>query len=328
MPGCHNQNEPGRTNKSIRVRTELAKSAGVSRNTYIGTVEASVSVPLSFQVTGNVEQVLVSEGQWVRRGQLLASLDDRSYRDALAIAEAKEKQAEDAWERLSTLYEKGSLPEINYIEVQTGVSQARSTRSMARKSLDDCQLTAPADGVIGKRNIEPGENAIPYQSVFILVNTDQLDVKVSVPEKEISAIKTGDEARITVPSVEDRELRGVVIRKGVVAQPISHTYDVIIRIRTNESQLLPGMVCRVDFHREKTEELAIVPVQVIQTDGNGIRFILVPDDTRTRVNRRDVTTGELRGLQVIVTDGLKPGESYISEGSQHLDTTTTIVIVH
>jgi membrane fusion protein, multidrug efflux system len=327
MPGCYDQNEPAETSTHIRVRTEPAKTAGMFHNTYIGTVEASVAVPLSFQVTGTVERVMASEGERVSRGQLLASLDDRSYRDALAIAEAKAKQAEDAWQRLSTLYEKGSLPEIKYIEVETGLSQAKSTRNMAQKNLADCQLISPADGVIGKRSIEPGENTIPYQSVFTLMNTSQLDVKVSVPEKEISAIKAGDEARITVPSMGDRELRGIVTRKGIVAQPISHTYDVIIRILTHEPQLLPGMVCRVDFHGENTIHLALVPVQVIQTDGNGIRFILVPDETNTRVNRKNVTTGELRGLQVVVTDGLKPGEFYISEGYQHLDTTTTIVII-
>jgi len=327
LPGCSDSTGKNSNKELHRVQVKTAKPAISSPKNYIGTVEASVSVLLSFQVTGTVEQVLASEGQRVTRGQLLASIDDRGYRDACSIAKAKEKQAEDALQRLSELYHKGSLPEIKYIEVESGVSQTRSAASLAQKNVSDCKLIAPLDGVIGKRSIEPGENAIPFQSVFILVNTDQLDVKVSVPEKEISGIATGDHAFITIPALDNARFQGDVLRKGVVAQPISHTYNVMIRLHDKDSRLLPGMVCRVDFQTEKNGGSAMIPVQVIQTDGNGRRYILIPDETEKKVRRREVITGDLVGLNIVITDGLVPGEPYISEGYQHLDTTMNIQIL-
>jgi RND family efflux transporter MFP subunit len=327
MPGCHRQQDKTGEKEGCRVRVETVKHIPMTKNTYIGVVEASVSTPLSFQVTGTVEQVFVHEGETVYAGQLLASLDDRSYRDALSIAEAKEMQAEDAWKRLSELHRKGSLPEIKYVEIESGVSQARAAASLARKNLNDCKLMSPRVGVIGKRSVEPGENIIPYQTVFTLLNTDQLDVKISVPEQEIAGITSGEKADITVAALENMQFTGNVLRKGVIAQPISHTYDAMIRIQQKEPRLLPGMVCRVEFQTEKREASFTIPVQVVQTDGEGIRYILVPDETGTKVCRREVTTGELIGLDVVITEGLAQGDRYISEGYQQLDTTMNIQIL-
>lgn len=88
---------------------------------YIGSVEASVTIPLSFQMSGLVKSVLVSEGEAVKKGQLLAVLDSSSAFNAYQVAEAKERQTQDAFNRLETVYKNGSLTEIKWVEIQTGL---------------------------------------------------------------------------------------------------------------------------------------------------------------------------------------------------------------
>lgn len=328
FPGCdrpdHSQNNTG----LIRVKVGKASVTQVLTKNYVGIVEASVSVPLSFSVTGAVMKVLVNEGEQVNKGDLLASLNPGSYLHAMEMAVAKEKQAEDAYRRLSELYHKGSLPEIKFIEVETGLIQATAASELTRKNLADCDLYAPVSGLIGRRSIEPGENVVPYQTVFTLVNTAHLDVKVSIPEKEIAGIRIGDQATITVPALGNVVFDGKVIRKGVMAQPLAHTYDVIIRIISNDKRLLPGMVCRTELYPEKGKSFALIPIKVVQTDSKGNRYILKPDASGRKVCRKTITLGELQGLHVEVTDGLIPGEEYISEGYQHLDTTMNIQILN
>ncbi|MHB9142951.1 MAG: biotin/lipoyl-binding protein, partial [Paludibacter sp.] len=105
-------------------KVELTKE--ITQNYYVGVVEESVSVPISFLTMGQVERVYVTEGQKVRKGQLLAELNSNNYQSMYQMALSKQEQAEDAYNRLSDLHKKGSLPEIKYIEIQTNVEQARS----------------------------------------------------------------------------------------------------------------------------------------------------------------------------------------------------------
>jgi len=325
--GCARKDPTSGNAGPVKVIVQKARAVNGSSKHYIGIIEESLSVPLSFPVSGTVEKVLVKEGQQVKHGELLASLDSRSYRNTLDMAEAKEIQAEDAHKRLSELYRKGSLPEVKFIEVETGLTQARAAAELAQKNLADCNLFAPAGGIIGRRSLEPGENAVPFQTVFTLVNVEQVDIKVAIPEKEIAGIAIGDEATITVPALNDEVFSGKVNLKGVMAQPISHTYDIKIQLRNQDHQLLPGMVCRVDFSGDDQRSLAVIPVQVIQTDGNGNRYILKPNASGDKVSRQSITTGALLGLDVVIITGLQPGEEYVAEGYQHIDTTMNIQIL-
>ena len=101
---------------------------------YSGTVEAGYSVPLSFQTAGNLQQVLVSDGQSVRQGQLLASLDPVSLQSAYDAAKAVLEQAEDAYRRYESLHKKGSMTDLQWMEVQTKRQQALSMEAIARRN--------------------------------------------------------------------------------------------------------------------------------------------------------------------------------------------------
>ena len=128
---------------------------------YSGTVEEQNGTPLSFSVAGTVQAVHVRLGQRVAAGQLIATLDDASLRNSHAAAQAALKQAEDAYRRMKELHDKGSLPDIKWVEVQSQVEQARSVEQIAAKNLRDCRLYAPYDGVIAAKNVEVGQNVVP-----------------------------------------------------------------------------------------------------------------------------------------------------------------------
>ena len=227
VTSCNNKNN--RTSALVQgfpVRVQKVEfSSNQKPNYYVGIVEESVSVPVSFLTTGQVVKVYVTEGQKVKKGQLLAELNSSNYQSMYDMSLAKEKQAEDAFTRLSVLYKKGSLPEIKYIEIQTGVEQARSATQITLKNLNDCKLYAPMSGIIGKRSIEPGMGILPGISVMTLVKIDKVFIKVSVPENEISKIRTGQKAKISVAALDNEQFEGTIEEKGVMASPLSHTYD-------------------------------------------------------------------------------------------------------
>ncbi len=104
---------------------QVKEIQGNSEIPYSGTIEESESIPLSFSVVGSVAKVLVSEGDFVEKGQLLAVLNSETYKNAYEIALASQKQAEDAYKRLLPMYKNGNLPEIKFVKVQALLQQTQ-----------------------------------------------------------------------------------------------------------------------------------------------------------------------------------------------------------
>ncbi|HCE57025.1 efflux RND transporter periplasmic adaptor subunit [Maribellus comscasis] len=314
--------------KGIPVKvSEIGKSINATDHMYIGTIEESFSVPLSFLVTGTAEKVLVDEGQMVKKGQLLAILNNESYQNMYQVALSKAKQAEDAYNRLEPMYKKGSLPEIKYVEIKTGLDQAHSLASISEKNLNDCNLYAPADGIVGRRMIEPGMSIIPGKPVFQLVKIDKVNVKIPVPENEIAGIQKGQEAYVKVSALGDRKFEGEVTEIGVLSNPLSHTYNIKVALNNPDKILKPGMVCKVSINNPVMGNRIVVPLSVIQVGGDKSKYVYVANSSKDKVVKRNVELGSLASNGVVITSGLSAGDLLITEGYQKINESTTIQIV-
>lgn len=312
----------------IRVKVQkIGLVAGQNSRSYTGTLEESVSVPLSFLVTGNVEKVLVEEGQRVSKGQLLAVLNSESYRNAYQVSLAKARQAQDAFDRLDAVYKKGSLPEVKYVEIQTGLEQARSMAAISEKNVKDCQLYAPSAGIIGKRMTEPGMSVVPGNPVFQLVKIEKVKASIPVPEKEISAMVKGEKALVRVSAISEQPFEGEVKEIGVLSNPLSHTYTVKIELNNPEGTLKPGMVCEATVtHAATAAGRMVVPLSAIQQNGQGEKYVFVANGGRSE--QRRIETGALDGNGVMVTKGLSAGDLLITEGWQKIGNQSAIEIIN
>lgn len=295
--------------------------------TYIGTVEASVSSPLSFQTMGQVDEVNASEGQFVNKGQVLAVLDNHNATNSLRIAEAKEKQAQDAYKRLESIYKSGSLTEIKWVEMQSNLEQAQSMKQLALKSYNDCTLRAPFGGYIGKRNVEPGVSVIPGISAFTLVKIEKVYVTIPVPENEIAKIKKGQEAEITVAALDNEKFAGNVEDLGVVADIVSHTYTVKIAVTNRNLHLKPGMVANVYLESKSLVQYPIIPLKAVLTDENNKKYVFVARLNRTAI-KKEVKLGKLLNQGVVITEGLDSTDVIIVEGNHKLIDNSPINIVN
>ncbi len=327
LSGCAGRVGMDSAEQPVRVAIAVVAPETESSDYYIGTVEESSSVPLSFMTTGLVEQVLVSEGRKVKKGEKLAVLNNENYSQAYQIALAKENQAEDAYRRLSELFNKGSLPEIRFVEIQTSLDQARAATQVALKNLSYCELISPADGIIGKRTLEPGENVMPIKTVLTLIDIRQVKIKISVPEKEIPQILIGQIATIRLPALNEAMFTGKIKEKGVMANPISHTYDVRIMVDNQSERLMPGMIGRVYLDRPDRSALILIPLNAVQTDEEGRRFVYLADPIAKKALKQMIVTGTAQDLKVIVKDGLKTGDRLIVEGYQQLNDNDNIEII-
>ena len=310
----------------IRVKTQLVgPRLNDDAMTYVGIVEEREGTAVSFTGMGMVRRVLVSEGQAVSRGQLLAEMDDTQARNLLSGAEAQMAQASDALQRYQLLHDNGSLPEVQWVEVQSKVAQTKSQLEVARKNLADCRLTAPVSGIIGKKMVKTGETALPSQAVVTILDISSVKIKVSIPEAEVEAVSANTASHISIEAV-GMELDGGRIEKGVTADALTHTYDIRINVPNADRKLLPGMVASVRLISDGSRSVSgkSLPVTAVQKDADGSLFVWTVANDST-AHRSKVAIGRTTGNHITITDGLALGQRVVTEGYQKLSENTRVI---
>ena len=301
---------------TVKVCTETVRYGNDYRlKPYVGQAEANTSTSVSFPTAGTLGRVYVEEGQAVKAGQLLAEINPTLLQKALQSAEALLSQARDAYDRMKYLHETNSLPEIQWVETQSKLSQAQSAYDIARKNLEDCCLLAPISGVVGRKFVQTGETVMPAQPVMTVLDINKVKVNVSIPEKEIGGIHADTECGVHVAALDGASFKGRRIVKSVQSDPMTHTYPISIHVDNPGGRLLPGMVCDVTFGQTGTPALS-VPITAVMAGTGDSRYVWVVENGTAK--RKDIRTGMAYGGRIVVTEGLQAGDSVIVKGMQKL----------
>jgi membrane fusion protein, multidrug efflux system len=327
LSGCSSKQteEKLQAEKSTVVTVAKVKSEHVTVNfRYSGTVEPSQTIPLNFQSTGTVEKVQVDVGDAVQKGQLLATLDNKDMQNFYEITKSKYLQAKDGYDRLKTVHDQGSLTEIKWVEMETNMEQAKSSLELSKNNLEKCSLRAPVDGIIGRRNIEPGMSSLGITAPLELVQIATVFVKISVPENEVARIVKGMKASCSVSALDEKEYIGKVTNISPVADRISRTYEAKILVLNPGLILKPGMVCDVKMETAKEKEVILVPSQSVSKDNENRAYVFVVDLTEKRVRKQIIKTGQYRDSGLEVVSGLQAGQMIVNEGKEKLSDNSLI----
>ncbi len=327
LTGCQGDVEKPKANEPVKVKAVVVKDdAYVNLMRYSGTVEEENGTSLSFAVAGTIKTMNVRLGQHVSAGQLIATLDPTSMQNSHKVAHAALEQAEDASRRMKELHDKGSLPDMKWVEVQSKLEQARSMEQIARRNLDDCRLRAPFSGIIAEKSMETGENVAPGMPVARLVTASSLVVRISVPEAEMRSVRTGQKADVAVTAIGGEKIAARVVEKGVVANPLSRTYEVRLKLENTDKEVLPGMVTEVFLHPYKTAsgKHYVIPAHVVQIDEHNRSFVWCVKDGKAC--KRVIVCGEYIADGVTVVSGLSANDSIIVEGQQKVCEGTEVAL--
>lgn len=292
--------------------------SGKDEFTYSGTVVPKKKTPLSFLLPGNIVSITVDVGDQVHKGQVLAKIDDTSYKNAYKTTQASLSQAMDAYRRLKTVHDKGSLPEIKWEEVKSKLKQAEGANQIARKNLINTVLKAPVNGVIGMRRAELGEIVVTGVPILDIVNISELYVKIPVPENEINLYKKQQKANVVIPALGSKVIVGTVDKIAVVANRISKTYDVRIKIDNKDKAIKPGMACDVKLNVSYKEAIIKVPYKCI-VKGFDDKIYLYTVDTETKtVHKKLIELGAFVNNEIEIKSGVKTGDIVVIDGQQKL----------
>jgi RND family efflux transporter MFP subunit len=317
LASCNGQQPPAAKTVQL-VTVSTVKSSDTARDLVLsGTLEPERSITLSFATLGTVEQVLVREGEVVKRGQVLARLSSRSYQDALGIARAKARQAEDAYRRFEPMHQNKTLPEIKMIEIETGREQARLAVSMAEKSLSDTVLRAPEAGIIAKRNVEPGTNATPGLPALVLIQTHTMLATAPVPEKQVAHVHRGDPAEVTVEAAQ-KTYSGSVIEVGLIADILTRTYEVKVSIPNTNDELRVGMIAEVRLPQNSDVKALVVPNEAVRVDHQGNPYVFLLGKA-SRISRSPVEVIGFLKEGTALAKGVAQGDVVVTSGTPMIE---------
>ncbi|WP_177199832.1 efflux RND transporter periplasmic adaptor subunit [Flexibacter flexilis] len=289
---------------------------------YSGTIEAENTANIGFAVPGVINRIAAQEGQKVSKGELLASVDDLEYQNALAIANAGLEQAEDMYKRLDDLYKKGSLPEKDYIDIKTKVTQAKANQKISAKHIRDSRLVAPMSGTITAKMIELGAMAAPGVPAFSIVKTDKVYARIAVPESEIGLLQKGMKASVYIPTIKET-LSGTIAIINPLADDMSKTYTIKVILDNPKGRVLPGMLTNVSLENHQQEEIIAVPVKAIVRDADNISYVYTSNSQKKATRKRVEVVGMLGNNDAIVS-GLQGGEQVVVAGQTRLKDGTSL----
>jgi membrane fusion protein (multidrug efflux system) len=300
-------------------------------------VSGTVSTPdspaeVSFLVSGKVISVGPREGDYVRKGQILASIDPTDYQLALTTATTQAdmarialERAEDEHRRMKMLYDSKSLAPNDYEKYKSAYEsdrqqyeQAIAQEKISRKRLTDAELHSPANGFISKRSIEPGETASPGRSVFEIIQLDTVEANVGVPETDIHLVKTGQKVSVTIPALPNQSFEGAVRIINVSADPSTRTYMTRIRVPNPGHVIRIGMVAEAKIIGDQKISMMTLPGEAIVRDDQGATMVFVYFPEQRRVYSKRVKIGSFRGAEVEIKEGLSGNESIVIAGQDHL----------
>lgn len=294
--------------EAVTVRAEPLQ-AGLST---VGTLRADESVVIRPEVNGRLVKIHFQEGQRVRQGDALFSLDASVTRASLREAQANQETARSANRRASDLGARQLLSrsDVDLTKAQLAVSQARV--EAARAQLDKATLVAPFSGVIGLREVSVGEVVSPGQALVNLVRLDPMAVDFSLPEGQLAQVAVGQKLSLSVDAFPGEEFAGEVSAIEPVIDVDSRSARVRARVGNSEDKLRPGLFARVSLDVGDAGATALlIPEQALMQEGE-TRFVYVVRDGKAA--RVVVKTGQRVPGRIAITQGLKDGDQVITAG--------------
>lgn len=292
----------------------ISQSNDNNLRNYVGSIKSEMKLPAAFPLGGTLTGIYVKNGQHVKKGTLIARVDETTAKSLHDAALASLHQAEDGYNRLKQLHDEGGIPDVRWVQMETDLEKARQTEITTRKHLSECTLRAPQDGYISMEEHTTGENLLPSAPFCHIIDMNKMVVEFSVPEKEIGVIQIGDKAEATFPGLDDMTKTIEIIDKSFVSNPLGHTYTIKARVPVEDKEILPGMVVKIKLSLSEASGI-VVPSSCVLTMPEGADVWTVKNG---KAYRRNIKVDGFVKNGVVVESGLQSGDTIITAGYQKL----------
>jgi len=298
------------------VKVEKVKTGKLDTKLEIpGILSAASELMLIAETQGRVLEIYKKEGDWVKKGEAIAQVDDELMRAELLVTSANYEKAQKDLQRALTLNEGGAITQQQLEGLQLNEKAAQAKYITSKKRVSDAKIKAPISGYINKLFLKEGAMIGPSVPVCEIVNTRLLKMSIKVDEQDIVKIKKLQDIKITANALKGRQLPAVVSSLGAKAD-YALQYGIEIMIPENpEEQLKPGMVATAIVNIEDESEGILIPGKALVGSTKDAKVYVLKGDL---AQLKSITIGQVDGDLIKVLDGIDTGDMLIVSGHFNL----------
>lgn len=315
----------------------VSEEYDISQYTYPGEVSSKYESQLAFMVGGKISKQYVEVGDFVKAGQILLQINPQDLSEAANInaaaveaAQSKYDLAKLTLDRMTELYNGGGISKAEYDNAENAyqlaaasLSQAQASYSQSLNQLEYCQLRADKSGTIAEINVEEGQVIAAGQKVISIVQNDELEININIPESKIKEINIGDKVFVKFWALDDTIIPGEISEISPMADPATRTYAVKVSLSDKNDSVKIGMSATVSLNSENEDKDKgiYLPLTAIYQTGDAPQVWVIENNI---AHLRIVETGNFSGNQVEIKKGLKKGEIVATAGVNKLSEDQTV----
>ncbi len=279
------------------------------------TITADAEAPILARVGGEVVEILVEEGDVVRKGQVLARLDGDRLRLEMRQAKAEFDKAAREYSRTADLHARNLVSTAAFEDLKYDRDAKQASFDLKRLNHDYTSIRATISGVVSSRDVKLGANVSAGQTVFNVTDTSRLVAYLNIPQAELSKFSAGNTAMVAVDSAPDTRFDATIARISPTIDTKNGTFRATLDIDNADNELAPGMFGRFTIAYEEHNDAVVIPVSAVVLEDNETIVYVVENGSAAR---RSVQTGIRSGGLVEVLTGLAGNEKIILSGQSQL----------
>ena len=285
-----------------------------------GDVATKQNIVLYPQFSGQLQTLHVSVGDQVKKGDLLATLDDNGMAQQLNQLMVQEALAKTTFERQEKLWHQNIGSELQYLQAKTQYEAQRSLTQQVAQQLEKSKIVAPFDGTIDAVLAEAGTVVSAGMSpVFRLVNLSNMYLKADVPEGYLNDVVAGKKVIVNFPVLR-LEVPSKIRSVGRYINPDNRTFSVEVDLPNNKAQIKPNLTAQININDYTNDQALLVPQSVISENAAGEQYVYTTQYDQERnqsmAKKQMVVTGKTEGDFVEIIQGIQPGDTVIAEGAR------------
>ncbi len=285
-----------------------------------GSVNTKNLLVIYPQFSGILTNVYIKDGQKVKKGQLLAKIDDGGLSQQLAQLHIQSELSKTTYERQKRLWEQKIGSEIQYLQAKSNYEAQEKAIDQLQKQVDKTLVKAPFSGTIDDVITEQGSVVIPGQTQLMrIINLDDMYIEANVPEQYITNISKNKTVEIEFP-VLNKTITAKIRQVGNYINPANRTFKIEIAIPNKDKSIKPNLTAKLKINDYSNKNSLLIPQSIISENATGEQYVFIVNDKKENnealATKVIIKTGKTQGDVIEVLDGLENGSEIIQEGAR------------
>ncbi|UGU15450.1 efflux RND transporter periplasmic adaptor subunit [Sinomicrobium kalidii] len=326
---CQDQKKPTSETEVIPIKTtKVVTKNYASPILSSGVISSEVETNLSFKTAGYIDGLYAKEGEAIKKGQLLATINPTEINARLATAKSDYEMAAHDFERIKNLYEEGAATREEFDQKKANLNSNLQHYNIAKFNRKYTSVYANTSGTVMNRFVNEGEFVSAGTSVYRISSTDKSDwvIELGISDKDWTKVKVGDTATVTIDAYKQVAFKAFVSEVGSAADPSTGTFKIKLKIDPGHHKLVSGLVASVKIFPSQTTKLQFIP-SISLTEANGYDgSVYIPKGDKKTVEKRKVKIAFIDKHQVAISAGLEDAGEVVTDGASYLSPDARIII--